>query len=231
MQPLIKLENIQKSYFIESVAIPVLHGVDLSISQGEFVAIMGHSGSGKSTLMNILGCLDTPTGGNYYLNGENVSQLSANQVANLRNRLIGFVFQGFNLLKRMTALENVALPMLYAGLSKTERKKQAEELLTHIGLEKHIHSLPNQMSGGQQQRIAIARSLANHPPLILADEPTGNLDTKTSDDIMTLFTELNQKQGITIILVTHEPDIAHHAQRLIRVVDGRIVYDGAVQSD
>jgi putative ABC transport system ATP-binding protein len=226
MQPLIKLENLQKSYFIGNTPIPVLHGVDLSISQGEFVAIMGHSGSGKSTLMNILGCLDTSTSGNYYLNGENVSQLSPNQVANLRNRLIGFVFQGFNLLKRMTALENVCLPMLYAGISKTEQKKRALEILKQMGLEKHANSLPNQMSGGQQQRIAIARALVNQPPLILADEPTGNLDTKTSDDIMALFTELNKNQGITIILVTHEPDIAHYAQRMIRVMDGRITYDG-----
>lgn len=227
MQPLIKLENIQKSYFIGNTPIPVLHGIDLSISQGEFVAIMGHSGSGKSTLMNILGCLDTSTSGNYFLNGENVSQLSPNQVANLRNRLIGFVFQGFNLLKRMTALENVALPMLYSGISKAEQKKRGLEVLKQMGLEKHANSLPNQMSGGQQQRIAIARALTNHPPLILADEPTGNLDTKTSDDIMALFTELNQKQGITIILVTHEPDIARYAQRMIRVMDGRITYDGA----
>ncbi len=226
MQPLIKLENIQKSYFIENMPIPVLHGIDLSISQGEFVAIMGHSGSGKSTLMNILGCLDTSTSGNYYLNGENVSQLSQNQVANLRNRLIGFVFQGFNLLKRMTALENVALPMLYSGISKAEQKKRGLEVLKQMGLEKHATSLPNQMSGGQQQRIAIARALTNHPPLILADEPTGNLDTKTSDDIMALFTELNKNQGITIILVTHEPDIARYAQRMIRVMDGRITYDG-----
>lgn len=226
MQPLIKLENLQKSYFIGNTPIPVLHGVDLSISQGEFVAIMGHSGSGKSTLMNILGCLDTSTSGNYYLNGENVSQLSPNQVANLRNRLIGFVFQGFNLLKRMTALENVCLPMLYAGISKTEQKKRALEILKQMGLEKHANSLPNQMSGGQQQRIAIARALVNQPPLILADEPTGNLDTKTSDDIMALFTELNKNQGITIILVTHEPDIARYAQRMIRVMDGRITYDG-----
>jgi putative ABC transport system ATP-binding protein len=227
MQPLIKLENIQKSYFIENIPIPVLHGVDLSIFQGEFVAIMGHSGSGKSTLMNILGCLDSSTDGNYYLKGENVSQLSQNQIANLRNRLIGFVFQGFNLLKRMTALENVALPMLYSGIPKTEQKKRALEVLKQMGLEKHANSLPNQMSGGQQQRIAIARALANHPPLILADEPTGNLDTKTSDDIMTLFTELNKNQGITIILVTHEPDIARYAQRMIRVMDGRVTYDGA----
>jgi putative ABC transport system ATP-binding protein len=226
MDSLIKLENIQKSYFIENTAIPVLHDVNLSISQGEFVAIMGHSGSGKSTLMNILGCLDLATGGNYYLNGENVSLLSPNQIANLRNRLIGFVFQGFNLLKRMTALENVALPMLYAGISKAEQKKRALEVLKQMGLEKHVNSLPNQMSGGQQQRIAIARSLANNPPLILADEPTGNLDTKTSDDIMALFTELNKNQGITIILVTHEPDIARYAQRMIRFMDGRITYDG-----
>jgi putative ABC transport system ATP-binding protein len=228
MQSLIKLENIQKSYFIENTPIPVLHGIDLSISQGEFVAIMGHSGSGKSTLMNILGCLDTSTSGNYYLNGENVSQLSLNQVANLRNRLIGFVFQGFNLLKRMTALENVTLPMLYSGASKVEQKKRGLEVLKQMGLEKHANSLPNQMSGGQQQRIAIARALTNHPPLILADEPTGNLDTKTSDDIMALFTELNKNQGITIILVTHEPDIARYAQRIIRVMDGRITYDGVM---
>lgn len=227
MQPLIKLENIQKSYFIENTPIPVLHDIDLSISQGEFVAIMGHSGSGKSTLMNILGCLDSSTGGNYYLNGENVSQLSPNQIANLRNRLIGFVFQGFNLLKRMTALENVTLPMLYSGIPKEEQKKRGLEVLKQMGLEKHTNSLPNQMSGGQQQRIAIARALANKPPLILADEPTGNLDTKTSDDIMALFTELNQKQGITIIIVTHEHDIARYAQRMIRVMDGRITYDGA----
>lgn len=227
MKSLIQLENIQKSYFIGNTPIPVLHGVDLNIEQGEFVAIMGHSGSGKSTLMNILGCLDTATKGNYYLNGENVSQLPSNQVANLRNRLIGFVFQGFNLLKRMTALENVALPMLYAGVPKAEQKKRALEVLKQMGLEKHANSLPNQMSGGQQQRIAIARALTNNPPLILADEPTGNLDTKTSDDIMALFTELNKNQGITIILVTHEPDIARYAQRMIRVMDGRVTYDGS----
>jgi putative ABC transport system ATP-binding protein len=226
MQPLIKLENIQKSYFIENTPIPVLHGIDLSISQGEFVAIMGHSGSGKSTLMNILGCLDSSTDGNYFLNGENVSQLSQNQVANLRNRLIGFVFQGFNLLKRMTALENVTLPLLYSGVPKAEQKKRGLEVLKQMGLEKHANSLPNQMSGGQQQRVAIARALTNHPPLILADEPTGNLDTKTSDDIMALFTELNKNQGITIILVTHEPDIARYAHRMIRVMDGKITYDG-----
>lgn len=227
MKTLIQLENIQKSYFIGNTPIPVLHGVDLKIEQGEFVAIMGHSGSGKSTLMNILGCLDTATKGNYYLNGENVSQLPPNQVANLRNQLIGFVFQGFNLLKRMTALENVSLPMLYAGVPKAEQKKRALEVLKQMGLEKHANSLPNQMSGGQQQRIAIARALTNNPPLILADEPTGNLDTKTSDDIMALFTELNKNQGITIILVTHEPDIARYAQRMIRVMDGRVTYDGS----
>lgn len=226
MQPLIKLANLYKSYFIGNAPVPVLHDINLSIAEGEFVAIMGHSGSGKSTLMNIVGCLDTLTSGSYYLNGKNVSQLSPNQVAKLRNRLIGFVFQGFNLLKRMTALENVCLPMLYAGIPKTEQKKRALEILKQMGLEKHVNSLPNQMSGGQQQRIAIARALVNQPSLILADEPTGNLDTKTGDDIMALFTELNKNHGITIIVVTHEPDIAHYAQRLIRVMDGRIVYDG-----
>lgn len=229
-QSLIQLERLCKSYSLQdahgqTLTTQVLHQIDLTIHQGEFVAIMGHSGSGKSTLMNILGCLDTPTSGSYWLSGRNVAALSSNELAQIRNRNIGFVFQGFNLLKRMTALDNVATPLLYAGISRSKSRQQALEFLRRTGLEDFAMHQPNQLSGGQQQRVAISRALINHPSLILADEPTGNLDTQTSNDIMQLFEQLNRDQGITIILVTHENDIAAYAKRLIHLKDGRITID------
>ncbi len=226
MSALIRVEQLTKAYPTGGGAVPVLHGIDLSIAPGEFVAIMGPSGSGKSTFMNILGCLDVPSSGHYYLDGKDVSALPPDDLAAMRNRTIGFVFQGFNLLKRASALDNVALPLLYAGVGKAERRHRATELLQATGLGRHLHSLPSQMSGGQQQRVAIARALVNRPPLILADEPTGNLDSHTSHEIMDILTRLNREQGITIILVTHELDIAHYAKRLVRFVDGHIVEDG-----
>ena len=189
---------------------------------------MGHSGSGKSTLMNILGCLDTPTSGHYWLDGRDIASLSDDELAHVRNRNIGFVFQGFNLLKRMTALDNVATPLLYAGVSRSASRKRALELLNRTGLEKFAAYQPNQLSGGQQQRVAISRALVNNPQLILADEPTGNLDTQTSREIMAVFQQLNREQGITIVLVTHEDDIAAFTQRLVRLQDGRVVHDGRV---
>jgi len=227
MPALIRVEQLTKAYQTGGGAVPVLHGIDLSIAPGEFVAIMGPSGSGKSTFMNILGCLDVPSSGHYYLDGKDVSALPPDDLAATRNRTIGFVFQGFNLLKRASALDNVALPLLYAGVGKAERQHRAAELLRATGLERHVHSLPSQMSGGQQQRVAIARALVNRPPLILADEPTGNLDSHTSHEIMDILTRLNREQGITVILVTHELDIAQYAKRLVRFVDGHIVEDGA----
>ncbi|MGE5061511.1 MAG: ABC transporter ATP-binding protein [Betaproteobacteria bacterium] len=207
------------------VEVHALRGVNLTIEQGEFVAIMGASGSGKSTIMNIIGCLDRPTAGAYFLEGEDVSALSPDQWAHIRNRKIGFVFQGFNLLQRTTALENVELPMMYNGLGSKERRERALEMLGLVGLAERSHHLPNQLSGGQQQRVAIARSLVNHPSLLLADEPTGNLDTKTSKEIMELFQNLNTREGITIVLVTHEPDIADYAKRRIVFRDGLIISD------
>ena len=203
----------------------MLFDVNLVIEHGEFVAIMGHSGSGKSTLMNILGCLDTPTSGHYWFDGRDISSLSDDELARVRNHNIGFVFQGFNLLKRMTALDNVATPLLYAGMSRAESRKRALELLDQTGLGKFAAYQPNQLSGGQQQRVAISRALVNNPPLILADEPTGNLDTQTSREIMAIFQQLNREQGITVVLVTHEDDIAAYTQRLVRLQDGRIVHD------
>ncbi|MBK6958635.1 MAG: ABC transporter ATP-binding protein [Nitrosomonas sp.] len=203
----------------------VLFNINLTINQGEFVAIMGHSGSGKSTLMNILGCLDTSTSGSYWLSEKNVAKLTNDELARIRNQKIGFVFQGFNLLKRVTALDNVATPLLYAGVGRSQSRKQALELLRRTGLENFAMHQPNQLSGGQQQRVAISRALINQPPLILADEPTGNLDTQTSREIMLLFQQLNRDQGITIVLVTHEDDIAAYARRLIRLKDGHIIYD------
>ena len=226
--PLIHVENLSKRYDTFVDAAPVLNAINLNIYPGEFVAIMGPSGSGKSTFMNILGCLDTPTDGKYLLNNRDISTLSPDELAKLRNETIGFVFQGFNLLKRVPAVDNVALPLLYAGIGKAERQQRAIELLQQTGLAKFTQSLPNQLSGGQQQRVAIARALANHPKLILADEPTGNLDTQTGKEVMDIFTRLNTEQGITVILVTHEPEIAHYAQRLVRFTDGKIVHDGVV---
>jgi putative ABC transport system ATP-binding protein len=206
----------------------VLFDINLVIEHGEFVAIMGHSGSGKSTLMNILGCLDTPTSGHYWLDGQDVSSLSDDDLARVRNRNIGFVFQGFNLLKRMSALDNVATPLLYAGATRSASRKRALELLNQTGLGKFAGYQPNQLSGGQQQRVAISRALVNNPQLILADEPTGNLDTQTSREIMHVFQQLNHKQGITVVLVTHEDDIAAFTRRLVRLQDGRVVHDEAI---
>ncbi|MFA5017951.1 MAG: ABC transporter ATP-binding protein [Methylobacter sp.] len=221
-RPLIIVSGLSK-YYLENM--PVLKDVNFNIESGEFVAIMGHSGSGKSTLMNILGCLDTATDGHYYLEGRDTAALNSDELALLRNRLIGFVFQGFNLLPRSSILDNIGLPLLYAGKSKAERREKASIMLERVGLAQFGDRRPNQLSGGQQQRVAIARALVTDPKLILADEPTGNLDTQTGEDIMKIFQTLNEDQNITIILVTHEPDIAAHAKRLIRVVDGRIATD------
>jgi len=223
----VQVENLHKQYETDAGPQPVLKDVTLAIAQGQFAAIMGPSGSGKSTFMNILGCLDTPTGGLYRLDGNDTGRLDTDQLARLRNRFIGFVFQGFNLLPRASLLDNVALPLVYAGTRKSEREARARELLHQVGLERYAGYLPNQISGGQQQRVAIARALVNRPKLLLADEPTGNLDSKTSYDIMELFRALNREERITIVLVTHEPDIAVYASRMVHFVDGRVDYDGS----
>jgi putative ABC transport system ATP-binding protein len=207
------------------IEVPALCGVNLDIRAGEFVAIMGASGSGKSTFMNILGCLDRPTRGSYFLEGQEVASLSSDEWASIRNRKIGFVFQGFNLLSRTSALENVELPMMYNGLHGKDRRQRATESLALVGLGERLHHMPNQLSGGQQQRVAIARALVNHPSLILADEPTGNLDSKTSAEIMELFQTLNRREGLTIVLVTHEADVAAYAERQIHFRDGVITSD------
>lgn len=225
MKPLIQLKNIHKSYPLDGFDLEILKGINLEIAAGEFVAIMGPSGSGKSTLMNILGCLDTPTSGEYILDGENIEHLSGDQLAEIRNRKIGFVFQGFNLLSRTSAIENVELPMVYAGVADEERTERAEKALNSVGLHERMHHQPNQLSGGQQQRVAIARAIVNEAPIIFADEPTGNLDTKMSVEIMDLFTKLNKELRRTIILVTHEEDIALYANRIIKIVDGEIHSD------
>jgi len=225
MSEVIRVKDLQKVYRMGDVEVPALRGINLTIERGEFVAVMGSSGSGKSTFMNILGCLDRATGGNYWLEGEEVSTLSADDWAHIRNKRIGFVFQGFNLLSRTTALENVELPMMYNGYAGKERHARAVEVLNLVGLGKRHDHTPNQLSGGQQQRVAIARALVNKPSLILADEPTGNLDSATSNEIMGLFQNLNSNQGITIILVTHEADIAEHAKRQIVFRDGQVVMD------
>lgn len=222
--PVIRVENLHKSYQTSAGLFPALKDVNLTIEAGEFVAIMGQSGSGKSTFMNILGCLDNATQGRYVLDGRNVAELSKNELALLRNRTIGFVFQGFNLLQRMSLLDNVALPLIYCGIAHEERQRRALEVLFKVGLESKANSLPNQISGGQQQRVAIARALVNRPRLILADEPTGNLDSHTSKEVMQLFESLN-RDGITIVLVTHELDIARYAKRQVRFLDGCIVSD------
>ncbi len=224
----VAIEHLHKQYETAAGPVPVLKDVNLEIRKGEFVAIMGPSGSGKSTFMNILGCLDTPTSGRYVLDGHDTSSLDSDRLARLRNRFIGFVFQGFNLLPRASLLENVALPLVYAGVGRRERESRARELLARVGLTRHIEHQPSQISGGQQQRVAIARSLANHPSLILADEPTGNLDTATSHEIMGVFQQLNVEAGITIVLVTHEPDVARYAKRQVTFVDGIVVHDGEV---
>jgi len=225
---IIRVSSLSKQYATVAGLVPVLKNINLTIAIGEFVAIMGPSGSGKSTFMNVLGCLDMPSSGSYVLNGHEVARLSSDQLARLRNETIGFVFQGFNLLPRADLESNVALPLVYAGVNNGERNKRADELLAKVGLGSFRKSHPNQISGGQQQRVAIARALVNRPRIILADEPTGNLDTATSREIMALFTRLNKEEGITVIIVTHEADIADYADRLVRFVDGRIVHDGAV---
>ena len=227
--PLVHLSAVRKSYFSGRVETPVLHGIDFEMQRGDFVAVMGQSGSGKSTLMNILGCLDTPTSGDHLLDGHTVNELSRAELARLRNRTLGFVFQSFNLLKRMTVLDNVALPLLYAGVRRSDARKRAHLQLAKVGLSEFAQRQPNQLSGGQQQRVAIARALVGDPPLVLADEPTGNLDTRTSGDIMAALSALNRDRGQSIILVTHEPDIAAHAGRLVRLKDGLVIYDGAAR--
>ncbi len=227
---LIRIENFYKNYQTGAGPVPVLKGIDLSVERGEFLAIMGPSGSGKSTFMNIVGCLDSPTSGHYWLDGQDVAGLDVNRLAEVRNRAIGFVFQGFNLLARASAEDNVALPLLYAGVRHAERRQRALALLEQVGLAQFSHHMPNQLSGGQQQRIAIARAMINEPRLILADEPTGNLDTHTSSEIMDLFTALNRTRGITIVLVTHEANVARYTHRLVRFLDGTIEDDGPTET-
>jgi len=224
--PVIRIEGLHKSYETSAGLFPALKDVSLDIAAGEFVAIMGPSGSGKSTFMNLLGCLDKPSAGLYVLDGRDVAELGKDELALLRNRTIGFVFQGFNLLPRMSLLENVALPLIYCGVEYGERQRRAGEVLAKVGLADKANSVPNKISGGQQQRVAIARALVNCPRMILADEPTGNLDSRTGEEIMALFDELN-REGITIVLVTHEADIAQHAKRQVHFLDGRIVSDHA----
>ncbi|MBU8891794.1 MAG: ABC transporter ATP-binding protein [Bacteroidales bacterium] len=224
MSKIIEINKLIKNYQVGTETIRALRSVSLSINKNEYVAIMGPSGSGKSTLMNIIGCLDTPTGGDYVLNSTNVSQLDDDHLAEIRNKEIGFVFQTFNLLPRYTALENVSLPLIYAGTNKEERLAKAGEVLTSVGLEDRITHKPNELSGGQRQRVAVARAMVNSPSIILADEPTGNLDSKTSMDILSLFDEIHRR-GNTIIIVTHEEDIAKHAHRIIRLIDGMIESD------
>lgn len=225
MNELIRVEEVHKTYRMGDVEVPALRGINLTIAHGEFVAVMGSSGSGKSTFMNILGCLDRPSAGRYFLEGQEVGSLSADEWAHIRNKRIGFVFQGFNLLSRTSALENVELPMMYNGFASQERHRRAIEVLTLVGLGNRLDHTPNQLSGGQQQRVAIARALVNRPPLVLADEPTGNLDSVTSNEIMGLFQQLNRDQRISVILVTHESDIAAYARRQIVFRDGVVVSD------
>jgi putative ABC transport system ATP-binding protein len=226
--PVIELRNIHKIYDSGAVRVHALRGVSLQVQRGEFVAVMGASGSGKSTLMNIVGCLDRPTSGAYLLDGIDVSGMNKDQRADIRNRKIGFVFQGFNLLRRTSALENVELPLIYSGVNSAERARRSRLALALVGLAHREDNHPNQLSGGQQQRVAIARALVNNPSLLLADEPTGNLDSRTSVEIMSVFQRLNRDAGLTIMLVTHEPDIAQHADRIIVVRDGLITRDHPV---
>ena len=222
---LIEIKNLIKTYATGDTFFNALNDVSLSVDNGEFVAIMGASGSGKSTFMNVLGCLDKPTSGSYFLDGIDVSKMTMDDLSAIRNRKLGFVFQGFNLISRTTALDNVQLPMIYAGIKESERIERARAALKIVGLEKRENHLPNQMSGGQQQRVAIARAIVNDAPIILADEPTGNLDTKTSIEVMEFFVNLNEKHGKTIVLVTHEPDIAEYCKRVVKFKDGNIESD------
>lgn len=222
--PILQLKEIKKSYYLGKQELPVLKGISLDVFKNEYVALMGPSGSGKSTLMNILGCLDSPTAGNYVLNGKDVSRMEDNELAEVRNKEIGFVFQQFNLLPRLTAAENVALPLIYSGANKKDRADRAAEVLLQVKLEDRMHHKPNELSGGQCQRVAIARALVNHPSIILADEPTGNLDSKTSYEIMDILGKIHSS-GNTVILVTHEEDIAAYAHRVIRLRDGKIESD------
>ncbi len=226
--PVIRLEHVSKVYDLGEVQVQALRGVSLSVHKGEFVAVMGSSGSGKSTLMNILGCLDRPTRGHYYLDGVDVSHMSKQELAHIRNRKLGFVFQQFNLLSRTSAMENVELPTIYAGITPDERKARAAESLARVGLAERAHHYPSQLSGGQQQRVAIARALVNRPQILLADEPTGNLDSRTSVEIMEILQQLNDEQGLTIVLVTHEHDIVQYARRWLEFRDGRIRRDQMV---
>ncbi len=227
---LVLVDDIHKSYCLGDVQVHALQGVSFSIGEGEFVSIMGASGSGKSTLMNIIGCLDIPSKGKYILNGEDVSRLGSDQLADIRKNTIGFVFQGFNLLPKMSALENVELPMLYKGVGAKKRREGAMEALKKVDLEDRAEHQPHQLSGGQQQRVAIARALANDAPIILADEPTGNLDSHTSEEVMKLFVRLNEETGKTIIQVTHEPDMAHFGRRILTFRDGRMLRDEKVRT-
>lgn len=222
---LIEIKNIVKTYQTGDTSFNALNGVSLSVKQGEFVSIMGTSGSGKSTFMNILGCLDKPTSGSYFLDGIDVMSLNRDELSDIRNLKLGFVFQGFNLISRTSALENVEMPMIYKGIPPAERIERAKRALKIVGLEYRESHMPNQMSGGQQQRVAIARAIVNDAPIILADEPTGNLDTRTSIEVMEFFVNLNEKAGKTIILVTHEPDIAEYSKRIVRFKDGNIISD------
>lgn len=224
MKEVISLKDIRKSYYLGKQELPVLKGINLTITSNEYVALMGPSGSGKSTLMNIIGCLDTPTDGQYILNGKDVSRMEDDELADVRNVEIGFVFQQFNLLPRLTAWENVAMPLIYAGAGKKDREERARAILDKVGLGDRAHHKPNELSGGQSQRVAIARALINNPSLILADEPTGNLDTKTSVEIMELFSQIHT-QGNTVILVTHEEDIANYTHRVVRIRDGVVETD------
>lgn len=222
---LIEIKDLIKTYVTGDTSFNALNGVSLNVKQGEFVAIMGASGSGKSTFMNMLGCLDKPTSGSYFLDGVDVSKMTMNELSAIRNRKLGFVFQGFNLISRTSALENVEMPMIYKGIPPEERTQRAKDALKIVGLEKRENHMPNQMSGGQQQRVAIARAIVNDAPIILADEPTGNLDTKTSIEVMEFFVRLNEESKKTIILVTHEPDIAEYAKRVVTFRDGNIISD------